>query len=37
MCGFAIWQCGATPVYADVDQDTYNICPKDIKKNNQKN
>lgn len=32
MCGFAIWQCGATPVYADVDQDTFNICPNDIEK-----
>ncbi len=30
MCGFAIWQCGATPVYADVLEDTFLIDPKDI-------
>jgi perosamine synthetase len=32
MCGFAVWQCGATPVYADVDEDTFLIDPKDIEK-----
>jgi len=32
MCGFAVWQCGATPVYADVEEDTFLIDPKDIEK-----
>lgn len=32
LCGFAIWQCGATPVYADVNKDTFLIDPEDIKK-----
>ena len=32
LCGFAIWQCGATPVYADVKKDTFLIDPDDIKK-----
>ena len=32
MCGFVIWQCGATPVYADVKKDTFLIDPEDIKK-----
>jgi|TARA_B110000211_G_scaffold232486_1_gene296350 perosamine synthetase len=32
MCGFVIWQCGATPVYADVNEDTFLIDPKDVKK-----
>tara|TARA_B100000902_G_C27292415_1_gene907916 strand:- start:733 stop:1959 length:1227 start_codon:yes stop_codon:yes gene_type:complete len=32
MCGFVIWQCGAVPVYADVDKDTFLIDPKDIEK-----
>ncbi len=32
MCGFAVWQCGATPVFADVDRETFLIDPKDIKK-----
>lgn len=32
LCGFAIWQCGAVPVYADVKQDTFLIDPEDIKK-----
>lgn len=30
MCGFAVWQCGATPVYADVLEDTFLIDPKDV-------
>ncbi|MDA9794617.1 aminotransferase class I/II-fold pyridoxal phosphate-dependent enzyme [Candidatus Pelagibacter sp.] len=32
MCGFAVWQCGAVPVYADVDKDTFLIDPEDIQK-----
>ncbi len=32
MCGFAVWQCGAVPVYADVDENTFLIDPKDIEK-----
>jgi len=32
MCGFAVWQCGATPVYADVLPDTFLIDPDDVKK-----
>lgn len=31
MCGFAVWQCGATPVFADVLQDTFLIDPDDVK------
>ena len=30
MCGFSVWQCGATPVYADVLPDTFLINPIDI-------
>ena len=32
MCGFAVWQCGAVPVYADVDHETFLIDPNDIEK-----
>lgn len=32
MCGFAVWQCGAVPVYADVDEFSFLIDPKDIEK-----
>ncbi len=32
MCGFVVWQCGAVPVYADVDSETFLIDPNDIKK-----
>jgi perosamine synthetase len=32
MCGFVVWQCGAVPVFADVDKNTFLIDPKDIKK-----
>lgn len=32
MCGFAICQCGATPVYADVREDTFLIDPVDVEK-----
>ena len=32
MCGFVIWQSGATPVYADVNEDTFLIDPKDVEK-----
>lgn len=31
MCGFAVWQCGATPVYADVKIDTFLMDPDDVK------
>ena len=32
MCGFAVWSCGAVPVFADVDEKTFLIDPKDIEK-----
>ena len=32
MCGFVVWQSGATPVYADVCPDTFLLDPKDVKK-----
>jgi perosamine synthetase len=32
MCGFAVWQCGAIPVYADVEEDSFLIDPDDIEK-----
>ena len=32
MCGFAVWHCGAVPVYADVDPESFLIDPKDIEK-----
>ena len=32
MCGFAVWHCGAVPVYADVRDDTFLIDPADIEK-----
>lgn len=32
MCGYAVWQCGAVPVYADVRKDTFLIDPIDIEK-----
>ena len=32
MCGYAVWQCGAVPVYADVKEDTFLIDPIDIEK-----
>lgn len=31
MCGFAVWQCGAIPVYADVLNDTFLMDPNDIR------
>jgi len=31
MPGFAVWQCGATPVFADVLKDTFLIDPSDVK------
>ena len=34
MPGFAVWQCGATPVFADVLDDTFLMDPDDIKKKN---
>ena len=36
MCGFVVWQSGATPVYADVCPDTFLLDPKDVKKKLQK-
>jgi perosamine synthetase len=32
MCGFVVWQCGAVPVYADVNPKTFLIDPNDIEK-----
>ncbi len=32
MCGFAVLHTGATPVFADVDPDTFLIDPRDIEK-----
>lgn len=32
MCGFAVWQCGAIPVYADVRSDTFLMNSEDVKK-----
>ena len=32
MCGYAVTHANATPVYADVCKDTFNIDPKDIRK-----
>lgn len=31
MCGFAVWQCGATPVYADVLNDSFLMDPNDVR------
>jgi len=30
MCGFAVWQCGATPVFSDVLEKTFLIDPEDV-------
>ena len=30
MCGFAVYQCGAIPVYADVLEDTFLMDPNDV-------
>lgn len=32
MCGFAVCQCGAVPVYADVQEDTFLMDPEDVRK-----
>ena len=32
MCGFVVWQCQATPVYADVLEDTFLIDPEEIER-----
>lgn len=32
MCGFVVWQCGATPVYADVRKDTFLVDTEDIER-----
>lgn len=31
MCGFAVWQSGATPIFVDVLPDTFLIDPNDVK------
>ena len=33
MCGTSIHFTGATPVYVDVDKDTFLMCPVDLEKN----
>ena len=37
MCGYAVWHCGGTPVYADVREDTFLIDPEDIERKITKN
>jgi perosamine synthetase len=37
MCGFAVWQSGATPIFVDVLPDTFLMDPKDLKKKISKN
>ncbi len=32
MCGFAVCQCGAVPVYADVLEDTFLMDPEDVRR-----
>jgi len=32
MCGYAVWQCGAVPVFADIKKDTFLIDPEDIQR-----
>lgn len=32
MCGYAVWHCGATPVFADIKEDTFLIDPVDVEK-----
>ena len=32
MCGYAVWQCGAVPVYVDVDENTFLIDIVDLEK-----
>ncbi len=32
MCGFAVWQCGAIPVFVDVDEKTFLMDIEDLKK-----
>jgi perosamine synthetase len=32
MCGYAVWHCGATPVYADVDPETFLMDPADVER-----
>ena len=32
MCGYAVWQCGATPVFADVQRDTFLLDPSDVER-----
>ncbi len=32
MCGFVVCQCGATPVYADVREDTFVMDPEDVER-----
>ena len=33
---FAVLQANATPIFADVDENTFTICPKDVEKKNYK-
>ena len=37
MCGFAVWQSGATPIFVDVLPDTFLMDPNDLKKKISKN
>jgi len=32
MCGYAVWHCNATPVFADIKEDTFLISPDDIER-----
>ena len=32
MCGYSVWQCGATPVFVDVKEDTFLMDVEDIKR-----
>ncbi len=32
MCGYAVWHCGAVPVYCDIDENTFLIDPNDLEK-----
>ncbi len=32
MCGYSVWHCNATPVFADIEEDTFLISVDDIKR-----